>query len=248
MLLLLIFLVIALPVGATETSQFDGFITAGTNYLQSSRFDLAEQSFKSALLHSELCQNKTQARLIALRNLSALYKALGKYQQRDLIEKKIAEVSADGSKTDMSRFLNKEQEVSSRTSFACANSVQRKSFLPSTRGIRKQPGNMVPYQMDVISRISKNWHRKNCYSIIVELSIDKDGKVKSVAVVNSTGLPEADEEALSIAKSTEFAPLPDWYQDDVLALKIDSARIESFANLPVAGKKYEKTGLPTTKR
>lgn len=249
MLFLLMFVVIvALPVGAAETTQFDDFINAGTNYFQSSRFDLAEQSFKSALLHSELCQNKIQARLIALRNLSAVYKAQGKYKQRDLIEKKIAEAIADGSKTEMSHFLNKEQEVSSRTSFGYSNSLQRNNF-PGTRGTRNGPGNIVPYQMDVIFRISKNWHRKNCYSIIFELSIDKNGKVKSAAVVDSTGLPEADDEALSIAKSTEFAPLPEWYREDVLALKIDSARIESFANLPVAEKKYENTGLSTrTKR
>lgn len=247
MLFLLIFMVIALPAGASETSQFDGFITAGTGYFQSSRFDLAEQSFKSALLHSELCQDKAQARLIALRNLSALYKAQGKYKQRDLIEKKIAEAIADGSKTE-TRVLNKEQEVSARTSFGYSNSLQRNSYFPSTRGTRKGPGNIVPYQMDVIFRISKNWHRKNCYSIIFELAIDKNGKVKSAAVVDSTGLPEADDEALSIAKSTELAPLPEWYREDVLALKIDSARIESFANLPVAEKKYENTGSSSTRR
>jgi TonB family protein len=90
-------------------------------------------------------------------------------------------------------------------------------------------GNIAPYRKDMLIRIAQNWHpkRKN-ESIVILVTIDRDGKLLSDEVLESSGNKKSDKEALAAIEATEFAGLPDWYKGEQLQFKINLDKVEAL--------------------
>ena len=87
--------------------------------------------------------------------------------------------------------------------------------------------NIAPYRREVLSRIAKNWHpgKKGC-EMTVQIELNHEGKLLRTRVEKSSGSESEDKLATDAIKRTTFEPLPDWFKQDKLQLKIDLAKVE----------------------
>lgn len=94
-------------------------------------------------------------------------------------------------------------------------------------------GNIAPYRKDLLLRISEHWTASSANeNIVVLITLDKDGKLLAVDVLESSGKKRFDEKALAAIKTTIFPRLPDWYKGSQLVFKIDMAKVAALKQHP----------------
>ncbi|MGK7915608.1 MAG: TonB family protein [Prochloraceae cyanobacterium] len=90
---------------------------------------------------------------------------------------------------------------------------------PNQRGVNaRKDADLGPYLNELWRRVKRNWKpttpQKDRYTVVV-FSIHRDGNISGLKLVETSGSPVADQEAMeAIRKSAPFAPLPKDYAHD----------------------------------
>lgn len=101
---------------------------------------------------------------------------------------------------------------------------------PSTERLEVGPRfDFGPYRKDLIKLIAKNWNpeRKNEMPV-VEVSIEKSGKVLNCVIRQTSGNAQSDEYAKASIRSTTIPPLPDGYSGRFAAVKIEFEKVAAY--------------------
>jgi TonB family protein len=97
--------------------------------------------------------------------------------------------------------------------------------LPTPPG--RPRGNLAPYRKQVLTRIAQNWHPKRQVTLVVLITIGRDGTLLGAEIYEKSGNPKADAEALAAVRATEYPPLPDWVEQESVPFKIELSKVEA---------------------
>lgn len=88
--------------------------------------------------------------------------------------------------------------------------------------------NLGPYQKELMSSLAENWHPENVNEPdpIIELTVNKDGRLVRAKLYKSSGSRTADKAALYAATVTKFPTYPESYPFEEITLRIDYSRLE----------------------
>lgn len=83
-------------------------------------------------------------------------------------------------------------------------------------------GNIAPYRNSLLLALARNWHPQGrLHAVTLLLTIGKDGALLNSQILQSSGKDKFDRAALEAASTTEFPPLPEWYQGEQLNFKLE---------------------------
>lgn len=79
---------------------------------------------------------------------------------------------------------------------------------------------------DSLQRLSTSYaHDQGQQYPVVLIEIERDGRLLRCEIIDSSGSPRLDNDALDAVERTEFEPLPEWYTGFSIPFKIDFSRV-----------------------